>query len=198
MRRLVQELAAVVALMIAVPANAATWYATFWGDGQAVFEIDDYFDPNLNDTPNLFYSEAVGLATFPENTVPPTDIGRMVISTIPGLNSFYVLSRDNEHGWEGLGEFSTSTNIFTPDSPFDHEIDYRFVDGDSRSAAWYPNSIYGPSSTPLTGIYRFTLSQFAPAVPEASTWLLLIVGFGAAGVALRRRRSLMLAGLPSS
>jgi len=40
--------------------------------------------------------------------------------------------------------------------------------------------------------YSFELDNFAgatAAVPEASTWALMIVGFGAAGAALRRRRA---------
>jgi hypothetical protein len=36
--------------------------------------------------------------------------------------------------------------------------------------------------------YRLTISQVDAAVPEPATWMLLLLGFGGAGLSIRRAR----------
>ena len=49
-------------------------------------------------------------------------------------------------------------------------------------------SIIGGQTAPLTGTIIAQAAQ-VPSVPEASTWAMMLLGFGAVGFALRRRRS---------
>ncbi len=185
MRRLIQGIIAAVALLSAVPANAAIWYATFWGDQKATFAI--YDQPDLSySTPNHFYSEANVYASIPSLYVEGNDRGETQLDSTPGLNFFSALVRDNQYGHEAFASLLTSTNIFTQGDFFDHEIDYQLLAGDSAFVEFYP---IGQASIPITGITRFTFSPFAPAVPEPATWALMILGFGAIGIALRSRRT---------
>jgi hypothetical protein len=55
-----------------------------------------------------------------------------------------------------------------------------------------PNSLVANSNIGVSGRYLFTVrsGQVAPGViPEPATWAIMIMGFGAAGAALRRRRT---------
>lgn len=57
---------------------------------------------------------------------------------------------------------------------------------DGVAGTWYDPSISGGQGVPETLVVRYTLGG---AVPEPTTWALMIGGFGLAGAALRRRRT---------
>ncbi|MBY9061427.1 PEPxxWA-CTERM sorting domain-containing protein [Sphingomonas yunnanensis] len=56
-----------------------------------------------------------------------------------------------------------------------------------------------PADDDLCGSVRYTLTYdytpFGAAVPEPSTWAMMVLGFGLAGAAIRRRRA---AGAPAA
>jgi hypothetical protein len=58
--------------------------------------------------------------------------------------------------------------------------------------SWSFDSRYPPNTSggPQDVFARFTLSPVTPAVPEPSTWAMMLIGFGAIGFAARRRRAL--------
>ena len=61
------------------------------------------------------------------------------------------------------------------------------------------NALVRNTNTGVLGQYRFTVRNGVVdpgdpgAIPEPATWAMMIIGFGAAGTVLRRRRTLALA-----
>jgi hypothetical protein len=89
----------------------------------------------------------------------------------------------------GFSLFNTNTNSFLliTESPYSNEQVFNSSTGAFQSGTYqldeYPenNVNDGPE-------YTLSISQVSSSVPEPSTWALMIVGFGFAGYALRRRR----------
>lgn len=183
MRRFVQGMIAAILLAVSMPAHAAMWYATFWGDTVATFAFDS--DAGFYGSPELFNSEDTESAAFPGHFVHGSDIGNVQLDTRSGQNFLSIYVDDNNSGDSASSFLSTSTDIFTPGDPFGKTIDYTLASGDTAAAIYYPLGSFGVGS-PVTGITRFTFSTVAP-VPEPATWAMMILGFGAIGIALRRR-----------
>lgn len=190
MKAVFQGLITLLALTLSLPAQAALYIATFYGDQNVTFNISDILG-FPDDDPFIFHGEGAYSATFPDVFIEGNDLGRLLIDTRPGHNMFNVLARDNSNGKEGGASFSLASDIFVPGSPFS-PIDYNFTDADTRSVVYYPSGFGGPGSVNLTGFSRFTLSA-VPAVPEPATWAMMVAGFGLLGAAMRRRRTTLLA-----
>ena len=58
---------------------------------------------------------------------------------------------------------------------------------DSVTGFGFPSS-FDTTDDPIYLWARFTISTITPAVPESSTWAMMLMGFGAMGVSLRGRR----------
>lgn len=70
-------------------------------------------------------------------------------------------------------------------------ISATFSNGMILSGSTWVQELIDPLGNPNADsnqLYRLTLSAAVGAVPEPATWAMMILGFGAAGTALRRRR----------
>lgn len=69
-------------------------------------------------------------------------------------------------------------------------IDTTFDNGFARVVAFDPNATAGccGGRNPGAAVLRLTTQDAVSAVPEPATWAMLVVGFGAVGGTLRRRR----------
>lgn len=130
------------------------------------------------------------------------------------LDSSPVVSGDSADGfvvWNVLGSFPGATFPYTSDISFYFasalgglSIDDPFVDptGDPVNllAADGPQLFTGTATNPtfslgtfaLTenggrGTYSLTIAAAPPAVPEPATWAMMVLGFGAIGVAMRAK-----------
>ena len=189
MKVVFRGLIALLAMTLGLPAQAALYVATFYGDQNVTFNISDIVG-FPDDDPFIFHGEDAYSANFPGVFIEGNDLGRLLIDTRPGHNSFNVLARDNSDGKEGGASFSLASDIFVPGFPF-NPVDYNFTDADDRSMVYYPSGFGGPNSQVLSGFYRFTLSA-VPAVPEPATWAMMILGFGFVGAAMRQCRASIL------
>jgi hypothetical protein len=110
---------------------------------------------------------------------------------------------DNDAVWGDASAFVTSTwdstagfsNYFTNPAGFGNVADgasgvSRLTGATTASTKW----LVGAAFTPLTNrndgfkLSSVTVAEQVAAVPEPATWLTMILGFGLAGAALRRRR----------
>jgi hypothetical protein len=76
-----------------------------------------------------------------------------------------------------LGEYSATNNLVDWDGLFSGPVHYVRLVNTSQVASADIDAV--------EGFYRFV----NPAIPEPSTWAMLILGFGAVGAAMRSRRS---------
>ncbi len=80
----------------------------------------------------------------------------------------------------------TLTTLNAGNLSFSHNYtNFVLAAGDKVGIAINYDGVYYNDSTGL----NFTVTSAAGAVPEASTWAMLIAGFGLTGAAMRRRRS---------
>lgn len=190
MKRLLQGLF-LFACMAAAPAQAADYWATFWGDQVMSFRFSATALEQDFDNPNLYSAEGGYSGFIDDYFVEGSGQGRVQVQTLPGT-SFSIKADDNQFGQVLRGTFITSEVLFGPGDPLQYEIKYFFKPTDTFSATWEDLRAPGvPSFGSVSNLKYFTLSTSAPvsAVPEPATWLMLIAGFGLAGAALRRSRS---------
>ncbi len=135
--------------------------------------LNQYVAPAGDTTPYF----SVGPSTSPSATLALSGINQL---------SFYWGSIDtyNTITFEGLGQSfggatfgGTDSLVYRPS----REVTFRFSNSEASALTGIRLN---------SGINAFELDNliFGTAVPEPSTWALLIVGFGASGLVLRRRR----------
>lgn len=110
----------------------------------------------------------------------PTSLGYTVRNA--GTNKFGAFAFSNAGGrlTEGGGiGFSDTTFSFGPAV---------FITDYIRTPGVLAGEVYGNSGGTFFGSARLTVTDTL-AVPEPATWAVMILGFGAAGVMLRRRRA---------
>jgi hypothetical protein len=146
----------------AVPANAQPLLFELSGSRTATFTLD-------SSTPDSFTSSFIGDQIFFND----------VVGTFGGT--------------PGTADLSFGTNLISAFQVQSASLDFTQFSG--------PALFSGPASSPtfnlgtfnlsgiLSGNSTLTISQAAPgAVPEPGTWAMMLVGFGALGVSMRRRR----------
>ena len=98
---------------------------------------------------------------------------------IPGTLAFY---SDNLGGADDLADTASP-----PSSLYTNVVRIPEVGPEGNNGAFYAPTANQPGFiTGFAATYHFISD--APSVPEASTWAMMLAGFGAIGVALRRRR----------
>jgi hypothetical protein len=75
-------------------------------------------------------------------------------------------------------EFADSLSVPTADNP---------IIGGSTDASWECQGSFS-CYLPADGATRFIAEGFASAAPEAPTWMMMLIGFGGIGAAMRRAR----------
>lgn len=98
-------------------------------------------------------------------------------STLTGVLGDFVGGTDVPGSYNGTLGIARSENLTDSSFSFDG-IDYSIDFHEGTSTQFVPGSLHG-------GIFGI-LSVATPAVPEPSTWLMMLLGFGAIGISLRR------------
>ena len=152
-----------LAALLATPASAATFLFNFSGTGQT--------GSGTVTTDNMTFASR-GFTAQTITGITGTYNGSAITGLIAGLfgsNNLYYLTGPSFVDGSGLG-FRTAAgnqvNLFYQDSAPSYRV----------------NTLNPFGST-------FVSATSTPAVPEPATWAMMIAGFGAIGVALRRRAS---------
>lgn len=216
MRRLTSM--AVAGICAVQTAQAATYVATFTGIADTNFYYDPYYDPAYT-----YYAtgpfKGVFSLTFPFDPVPSTDPdytppqpfdfyssdpvlgplhtfffpdpfgGYLSSSFTLGLRSFSFGSSNGEGSSFDIGVTSLTDLFPSIVQPSAVDVD---VTGTFRGISnYYKEPQYGLTEGRIT---HLTISVF-PSVPEPASWAMMIVGFGAIGIACRRRTRPIMASL---
>ena len=188
--------AAFVGMLLASPADATLLKYALSGPSEAVFYLDS------NPTPSEVFSESrARFITF--NGVPGTirAFGKTVdvfyiVSMFMPIASFPVWSMDMitadyvgdldwvTPGWYDNGFFLNGTDI-TPESAEQAWFDGPMETPTLRTGIFSTKEWYGPPD--LRREFTMTVSAVG-SVPEPATWATMVVGFGAVGYGLRRRK----------
>lgn len=158
-----------IAMISATPASAAVFNFNFAGTG-------------------LFFGEPlVGSGTLTTNDVSQVSaLNGYTYQTITEISGTF-----NGSQITGLANVTGSNNLFYLTGPF-------FVDGNGlgfTTAAGSAVNLFVTTGTRYrlnagglsTGFVTASASAVTAAVPEPATWALMLVGFGAIGVSMRRR-----------
>ena len=161
--------AAAIAMMTTAPASAAVFDFNFSGTG-------------------FFGGALIGNGTLTTNdTSFVNPLNGYTAQTITGITGTF-----NGSQITGLANVTGSNNLFYLTGPF-------FVDGNGlgfSTAAGAAVNLFVTNGTNYrvnagglnTGLVTASASAATPAVPEPATWAMMLIGFGAMGVSLRRRR----------
>ena len=151
--------ASAIALLASSSAYASTVLFNITGPNVISFTAEQ------SPTPDFFTSNYFKLNALPVTTNGNTSIIGLTFDTLGGLSVGNFASAGFTPYYSG----GTQTPTFLTGS---YDLDGRYTSG------------FGISH----GNYNLTISQVA-AVPEPASWAMLIFGFGAAGVAIRRTRA---------
>lgn len=146
----------------------------------------------------LVSGQAGGGAVFFENGPVATADSQASFSIGRGIYSFTSTAPYFTLGGGSYGDFSINTVLSIPTGLTSLGISLRlFLNCTGGSSCYYGNSgtfsfgelPTGLSYTSQSGVFLTDTGSGPGAVPEPATWALMILGFGAIGAALRRRRT---------
>lgn len=149
------------------------------------------FDFNFSGT-NFFGQALTGNGTLTTNGVSQvSSLNGYTFQTITGITGTFQGSQIT-----GLANVTGSNNLFYLTGPF-------FVDGNGlgfSTAAGAAVNLFVTNDTSYrvnagglnTGLVTASASAATPAVPEPATWAMMLLGFGAIGVSVRRKRRVSL------
>lgn len=107
--------------------------------------------------------------------------------TTPDFDAFLSLLDSSGNILAQNDDSSTTNGAGGSFHPYDAFLNYNFA-----SAGTYAIRVGSCCERPANGTYQLQVSLEAPgvtgAVPEPATWAMMLIGFGAIGVSLRRRR----------
>lgn len=167
-RKVVIGLLLVGASSVSSQASAALVLFTFTGSATASFTLDQSPTPSLVNPNNARIDDITG--TF-QGTPATLRFG------FGTGGDFYLVSATTEiNGFGGVPFFSGTTAAPT------FLLGTYFFPGFSRDFNTLP-----PVQTP--GEYTLSITRVSDAVPEPSTWMMMVAGFGLLGGTVRYRRS---------
>lgn len=178
-------------------ANGETFAGLFGGPGTAFTRTTQGFQAQLSTTS----ASADNLSTsFSANT------GLNVINVIPRSDVTYSSAATSSNGTTrdfdvtfnfvnsflydpSMGNLLLDLTSFGGSNRSGTTLDGQNVLGDGTSSLFLQNGTGGTGATNTFGfVTRFQTAAVTGAVPEPSTWGMMLLGFGAMGVSLRRRR----------
>jgi hypothetical protein len=179
MRKLAMMGVAIATLAVAQSASAATTVDSCGSGSSCVINFDGisgtFGNANVTNTPFIdryLFDLGAGLLSFTlTSTFTGADGGPQDID--------FNLVRINAQGAGGV------TNV--PLSPGTDE--YYSIRNLSVAAGQYALRLGGSGGSNLNASYSGTLNFSPAAVPEPATWAMMILGMGAVGFAMRRRRA---------
>ena len=200
-------LCAAIALASAAPAAAQITQLT--STGQITTSYVNNFETTRDSGPVTFTSGSLQLASGYSGSVTTSGVQGLASDTFPGsltanLSSFYNavgLNFGNDDtccatGFSAvLTVFSGATNLgsVSVTANMNDFVD-QFIGLSSVTPFDRVSITYGANTSLYTFIDDFRLGTVSNgAVPEPSTWAMMLMGFGAIGFAMRRRRTAVLA-----
>lgn len=190
MRNLVRSTIACMLLMYALPANADV--VQFTG---SVTGISNLVGADASCAPLQFRS-----AIDPSSTVGTSSFGNFTLQTstclsLGGGRSFGTFTID--FGADAFnGTFDGGSTPTTTPGISDTDWLYTILGGTGRfagaSGTFDASGIADATTRPTHVSIDFNGDINAPAVPEPTSWALMILGFGAIGLVTRRRRNRLL------
>lgn len=202
-RKLLLALAASAALAVAGQAHCEIVELTAsgnWNDVRAGWSLDVVFDTN-HGVESQWTDQDGGLGHMLDvgSTISGTVICDGLATAVSNLvlyQSTHALVASVPGGYVGVGGGSLFDAVLPFDQPMSARMGYNYEAGDGTFGsvefapreAW-ANSIALADLGPSPGVVAaFSLAEVASPTPEPATWAMLIVGLGATGAALRRRR----------
>jgi hypothetical protein len=176
-------IAAALVIASAAPATAATVISGTWnvgsgGDHTIYIPLEPYYDPGVYKVTYEFSRPATGELI----------VGQEYRYWSELVDPYeYIEANDELHYWNLPidGARSAGSFRFAIMPPRDIRIGrWHFQD------VWYLESVSLHLNFGAAGPVDYRISLHPSAVPEPATWSLLIVGFGIAGAAIRRRQHL--------
>lgn len=83
--------------------------------------------------------------------------------------------------------FGTSVANLSPTAPWTH-VSFSFTAGGAGSLAAYVGTTSSDARGPLVDNLKLSVDRPVSAAPEPAAWAMMVLGFGGAGAALRRRQ----------
>lgn len=160
-------------------ATAALGVAIFSGGAEAAT-----YAYNVNGTSDEFGQPLTGMITFTTNDVVNASGGSLVTAAAGSFNGDALTTLENPGGYGG------NDNLLFPTATIPFDSNGVTFDTSAGRYNFYNNPSYSTTQTRVlgTGLVTLTPVSTAGAVPEPATWAMLIVGMGATGFAMRRRR----------
>jgi subtilisin-like proprotein convertase family protein len=177
------------AALSAAPAAAATF--NYNGSGGSLPDLVDFRS-------NIVVTDAfeVGDVNLTLNNFSHTFWADLQISLIRNGVETVLIAQNNGGGSDPNGTFTfddeaatSVVNVNTTGGSFRPISPLSAFDGDSSAAAWQLR-ILDQAGLDSGRLGSWTLTLSTAAVPEPSTWAMLILGFGGVGGAMRRRLAL--------
>jgi hypothetical protein len=176
---------AVAALaVVSAPASATTLLFTITNvggenRGNYSFTLDDTRTPNIVLTDSVRYSTPAIPITY--TNVP--NVGSGTINS--GITFFAPIQQGGlQIGFLPFGNFRLINTALVEDTSFN-----------SQTLPTFKLGTFAISTTPRNNgprpfdNYQITIADFNSAVPEPATWAMMLMGFGAVGYSMRRRKA---------
>ncbi len=118
-------------------------------------------------------------------------------SSLIGDQIFFDAVAGSFGGSSGIGNISFGSNLISPFQIQSANLGFTQFNGPTLFSGSPSNPTFSLGTFNLTSIVSgnstLTISRAVGAVPEPATWAMMLIGFGAIGMATRRRRSATLA-----
>lgn len=183
---------------VAFRANGASFGGVFGGPGTAFTRTTQGFRLQLSTTSasadNLSTSFAANTGINVIDVIPRSDVtySSTALSSNGSTKDFDVtFDFANPFSYDpAMGNLLLDITSFGGSNRSGTTLDGQSVTGDGTSSLFLQNGTGGSGSASTFGyVAQFQTADVTGAVPEPGTWAMMIIGFGAAGASMRRRKS---------